>query len=91
MLPLFRKMAKAMTDLYNRYLKAESKSTRMEDDHRREVSALQWKLDQSERREEYLREKAYRHDKIVKALGKEQVERLIADNERPARGHNMVI
>ena len=84
-LPLFRKMAKAMADLYNRDLNAESKRERIEDDHRREVSALQWKLEQSEGREKLLREKASRHDKIVKVLGKEQVDQILAAQKEMTR------
>lgn len=75
--PLFKKLAKMLIDLYNRYIKSEDRCQRMEDSHQREVSSLKWKLGMSEDRASALEEKAKRHDKLVKVLGKTQVDSIL--------------
>lgn len=66
-----------MVDLYHLCLKLTDKCQRMEDSHKQEVASLKWKLQASEQRVEMLEDKARRHDKLVKALGKERVEQIL--------------
>lgn len=77
LMPFYRRIVRTMLDLYHRYLKLEDKCRRMEDGHKQEMSSLKWKLEFSEKRVEVLEEKAHRHDKLVKALGKAQVDSIL--------------
>ncbi len=89
--PFFHKVVKMLVNIYNRYLKAENKCQRLEKSYEREVSSLRWKLEASEKRAKLLADKAQQHDKLVKALDKEQLEGILTatKSKSKCRDHEM--
>ncbi len=75
--PLFYKVIKMLVDVYNRYMKAENRCQQMEKKHERQMAALNRKLEMAENRMTLLVEKAQQNDRLVRALGKEQTERVL--------------
>ncbi len=86
--PFYRRMVKTMVDLYHRCLKLTDKCQRMEDSHKQEVASLKWKLRASEQRVEMLEEKAQRHDKLVKVLGREEAESILTRSASSDKRHD---